>query len=111
MRASQSGGEILKKIKAVADIPTWLYGFGLLISIYSFHTPMIDSANVSSRIGDAQYAEIENATEIRDLSQHNDGKPSDDDRKAIERKQKEFTKELPRLNEKITSASAAANKA
>jgi predicted Zn finger-like uncharacterized protein len=106
-----AAGEILKKIKAVADIPTWLFGVGLLISIYSFHTPMIDSANVLSRIGDAQYAEVRHAADVRDLSQGNEGKLTEDHRKSIEIKQKEYAKETPRLNEKINAATAAANQA
>jgi hypothetical protein len=104
-------GEIMKKIKSVADIPTWLYGIGLLVTIYSFHTPLLDSATVYSRIGEAQSAEIDNATDAREVNQRNDGKPSEDDRKNLEKRQKEYAKEKPRLSEKIGSAQAAADKA
>jgi len=104
-------GGVMKKIKSVADIPTWLYGIGLLVTIYSFHTPLLDSATVYSRVGEAQSAEIDNVADAREVNQRNDGKPSEDDRKSLEKRQKEYTKETPRLNEKINSAQAAANKA
>ena len=51
-------GEILNKLKglkSVADVPTWLYGIGLVLTIFSFFAPQIDKAKVAGRQGDALY--------------------------------------------------------
>jgi predicted Zn finger-like uncharacterized protein len=104
-------GEILKKFKGVADTATWLYGIGLFLSIYSFYTRTIDIANVYSRMGDQEFAEIEDAADERDTILKNDGKPTEDDKKTREKHKKEFEKRLPALKEEVRSAEASYLKA
>jgi DNA-directed RNA polymerase subunit M/transcription elongation factor TFIIS len=104
-------GEILNKLKGIADVATWLYGIGLFLTIYSYYTRTLDIANVYSRIGDQEFAEIEDAADERDVNSKNEGKPSEDDKKAREKRKKEYDKKLPVLKEDVRSAQASYLKA
>jgi DNA-directed RNA polymerase subunit M/transcription elongation factor TFIIS len=104
-------GEMLNKFKGMLDVATWLYAIGLFLTIYSFFTPQLDTANVASRMGDQVNAAIDDAVDEREVNSKNDGKPSEDDRKTREKTKKAYEKEMPRLKEKYGYAQASAMKA
>ena len=111
-RSGPGAGELLNKLKSLADVATWLYAFGLLLTIYSFYTPQIDQAKIASREGDLQQAAVEDAQDERDINQRNDGKPSDGDREARKKRKKEYDdKDHPRMSDKKSLAEASSKQA
>jgi hypothetical protein len=88
-----------------------LYGIGLAVVIWAFYTPMLDQGTVASRQGELLAAAVDDAADEREVANRNDGKPSEDDRKAREKRAKEYQKDRPRLLEKLESARAGALKA
>ena len=103
--------ERLNKLKSIVDTGTWLYGIGLFLTIYSFYSPQLDIANIMAREAYLKEAEIEDTADERDVNSKNEGKPSDDDKKAREKRHKEFEKKKPRLQEDVNSAQASALRA
>jgi predicted Zn finger-like uncharacterized protein len=101
--------EKLKGVKVGGDVSTWLFGIGLFLVIYSYFSPQIDAAKVSARNADVTEAELNDRSDQRDTDNRNDGKPSEDDRKARDKRRKEYEKEKPVLDDKVKYAEASAN--
>jgi hypothetical protein len=110
-RRAAAAADVMNKLKSIGDVPTWLYAIGLLITIYSFFAPQIDRAKIAGRQGDIQMAKAEDDADESETNAKNDGKPSEDDKKAREKRQKEYKKESDRLGARVAYASAGAQQA
>jgi predicted Zn finger-like uncharacterized protein len=104
-------GEYVKKLKNFGDLATWLYGAGLLVTVFAYCAPQFDRATIESRQGEVISAKIDDDADQRDTDNSNDGKPSEDEKKAREKRQKRYVKDTPGRLERISSAEAGALKA
>ncbi len=104
--------KFVSKLKEFADITTWLYCAGLVLTIFSFFAKSLDTANINNRQGKLSQAELNDKSDARSTSLRNDGKPSDADLKAREKRRKAFEEdEKLQLSEDIETARASALKA
>jgi len=106
-------GEYLKKLKTVADVPTWLYGIGLFLTIYGFFGSALDKANTAGRSGKYDARKLEFEAYKRGIEVKPDGKaPTGDESKQLVEREKEWTKSTePELQDDIKHASASEKKA
>ncbi len=107
-------GEYIKKLKGMggmADVSTWLYGIGLLLTIYSFFSPQLDRANIAGREGVSDYAKLEDDADERDTAARNDNKPTDAEKESRKKRKLEYDKDKPRLEDKAKYAEAGAKRA
>jgi hypothetical protein len=102
-RTGPGAGEVLlKKLKSVGDVATWLYAIGLFFAIYGFFGKMIDEANLDYRKGELQQSATEDAQDERITRSKNDNKPSEGDIKDREKRKKDYDNtEGPRLKERV----------
>jgi predicted Zn finger-like uncharacterized protein len=101
-------GEMLKKLKGLADVSTWLYCIGLVLTIYAFFSPKIDQAKSIGRNGDTLAAEADEEDDVLDFSKLE--KPDESDRKRRDAHQKDYQVEKQRLAIKEKYAKASAKK-
>jgi len=106
-------GEILNKLKGVADVATWLYGIGLFFTIYGYFSSQMDEGTVKSRRGALEYKSADFQAYVRSVTIRTDGKtPSADEMKKLGEKQKEWeSSTYPELIDDVTFASASQKKA
>ena len=112
-RTGPGAGEILHKLKGVADVATWIYGIGLFLTIYSFFSPVIDSAKVASRQGYYESEKIDYEAYRRGINQKPDGKEAtQDEKKRLEEREKEWDKKTePALKDDVAAAESGKKKA
>lgn len=104
--------DMLNKLKGLGDVPTWLYGIGLLITIYSFFAPHIDRAKVLGREGSKEVAQRDFDVYDRSINKKPDGKsPTADETKSFDERKKEWEKRtLPELEDDVEYAKAGQKK-
>ncbi|GEM_PF-2099527 len=106
-------GEYLNKMKGVADLPTWLYGIGLFLTIYGFFSVGLDRATTAGRQGKYESERLDWEVYKRGVNDKPDGKaPSADESKRLDEKEKEWNKSTePGLMDSVKFAAASEKKA
>lgn len=106
-RTGPGAGEMLSKLKKAADVATWLYGIGLFLTVYSFFSSRIDEAKEASRRGALIEEGIDMESYRRSINEKPDGKPpTEDERKKLEEKEKDWKKRQNSLNDDVKYAQA-----